>query len=58
MIALYSNTVAKKELPALEFTMDSFLGRFLDADIEDLRHECRERAPEDLDQVIAAAHES
>ena len=58
VIALYSNTVAKKELPALEITMDSFLGRFLDADIEDLRHECRARAPEDLDEVIAAAHES
>lgn len=53
VIALYSNTVAKKELPALEITMDSFLGRFLDADIDDLRRECRLRAPEDLDQVIA-----
>lgn len=57
VIALYSNTIAKKELPALEVTMDSLLGKFLDADIEDLRHECRGRAPEELEDVIAAAHE-
>ncbi len=53
VIALYSNTVAKKELPAFELALDGFLGRFLDADIDDLRRECRLRAPEDLDQVIA-----
>ena len=58
VIALYSNTVAKKELPALEITMDSFLGRFLDADIEDLRRECRGREPAELDEVIAGAQES
>lgn len=58
VIALYSNTIAKKELPALEVVTDGFLGRFLDADIDDLRRECRTRAPDDLDEVIAAAHES
>jgi len=58
VIALYSNTIAKKELPALEVTLDGFLGRFLDADVEDLRRECRARAPDDLDEVITAAHES
>jgi hypothetical protein len=57
VIALYSNTVSKKELPALEIATDSFLGRFLDADIEDLRRECRARAVEELDGVITAAHE-
>ncbi len=58
VIALYSNTASKKELPALEITTDSFLGRFLDADIEDLRRECRARSPEELDMVIAAAHDT
>jgi hypothetical protein len=58
VIALYSNTASKKELPALEITTDSFLGRFLDADIEDLRRECRARSPEELDKVIAAAHDA
>ena len=58
VIALYSNTASKKELPALEITTDSFLGRFLDADIEDLRRECRARSPEEVDMVIAAAHDA
>jgi hypothetical protein len=55
VIALYSNTAAKKELPALEVTTDGYFGRFLAADIEDLRRECRRRAPEDLETVIANA---
>lgn len=53
VIALYSNTAAKKGAPALEVTMDSLLGRFLDADVEDLKKECRRRAPEELETVIA-----
>src|SRR5882724_2354170 len=57
VIALYSNTASKKDLPALEITTDSYLGRFLDTDIEDLRRECRARMPDELDMVIAAAHE-
>jgi len=55
VIALYSNTSAKKELPAFEITMDSFLGSFLAADTEDLKKECRQRASEDLEAVISNA---
>jgi hypothetical protein len=55
---MYSNSVAKKELPAFEITVEGFLASFLAADIEDLRRECRTRAPEELEQVIvnAAGH--
>ncbi|HEX6104413.1 MAG TPA: hypothetical protein VFZ26_02440 [Gemmatimonadales bacterium] len=52
IIALYSNSTAKKELPAFEILRDSFLGQFLAADIEDLRRECRKRSPADLETVI------
>ena len=52
VIALYSNSTAKKELPAFEIQRNSFLGRFLAADIDDLKRECRKRAPEDLEEVI------
>jgi hypothetical protein len=31
---------------------DSALGRFVDADIEDLKQECRQRSPDDLEIVI------
>jgi len=55
VIALYSNTSAKKELPAFEITADSFLGKFLAADVEDLKKECRKRAPLDLEAVIGNA---
>ena len=55
VIALYSNTTAKKELPAFEVTPHGVLGKFLAADIDDLRKECRKRAPEDLELVIAHA---
>ena len=37
VIALYSNSVAKKELPAFEVTSPSLLTTFLAADIEDLK---------------------
>jgi hypothetical protein len=56
IIALYSNTAAKKDLPAFEITADSFLGRFLARDIQDLKRECRGRAPADLEAVIRNAH--
>jgi hypothetical protein len=56
IIALYSNSVAKKDLPAFEFTRDGVLGRFLAADMEDLRKECRKRAPDELDAVIQNAN--
>ena len=55
VIALYSNTSAKKELPAFEITGDGVLGKFLAADVDDLERECRQRAPEDLEIVIANA---
>ena len=55
VIALYSNTTAKKELPAFEITPHGVLGKFLAADMDDLRKECRRRAPDDLEVVIANA---
>jgi hypothetical protein len=55
VIALYSNTTAKKELPAFEITPHGVLGKFLVADMDDLREECRKRTPEDLEVVIANA---
>ena len=55
VIALYSNTAAKKELPAFEITSDCMLAEFLAADIEDLKKECRKRASQDLETVIANA---
>lgn len=53
VIALYSNTAAKKGAPALEVTTESLLGQFLATDIADLKRECRSRAPDDLESVIA-----
>jgi hypothetical protein len=55
VIALYSNTAAKKDLPAFEITTDCFLGKFLTADTDDLKRECRKRAPEELETVIRNA---
>jgi hypothetical protein len=55
VVAFYSNTAAKKELPAFEIAMDSFLGRFLVEDVEDLKGECRRRDASDLEPVIEAA---
>jgi hypothetical protein len=55
VIALYSNTAAKKDLPAFEVTTDGALGMFLATDIEDLKRECRKRAPEQLEAVIENA---
>jgi hypothetical protein len=52
IVALYSNSVPKKDVPVFEIRRDDFLGRFLASDIEDLRLECRKRAPEDLESVI------
>ena len=55
ILALYSNTASKKELPAFEITSDCLLGTFLAEDIEDLKKECRRRAPEELETVISQA---
>jgi hypothetical protein len=57
VLALYSNTATKKELPAFEISADSMLSRFLATETEDLRKECRRRAPEDLEAVISNAGE-
>jgi len=57
ILALYSNTAAKKAAPAMEVANDSLLGEFLAADIEDLKRECRRRLPEELEAVIAGAAE-
>jgi hypothetical protein len=58
VIALYSNTAAKKVAPAFEVVNEEFLGKFLAADIEDLKRECRRRAPEELEAVILNATEN
>lgn len=55
VIALYSNTAAKKGTPAFEVIMESVLGQFLASDIEDLKKECRKLAPDGLETVIAEA---
>jgi hypothetical protein len=55
VIALYSNTAAKKVAPAFEVMNEEFLGRFLATDIDDLKRECRTRAPEELELVITSA---
>ena len=55
VIAMYSNTAAKKDLPAFEITADCVLGTFLATDIEDLKAECRRRAPVELEAVIEKA---
>jgi hypothetical protein len=55
IIALYSNTAAKKGAPALEITIEGLLGEFLTTDIDDLKRECRRRTPDELESVIATA---
>jgi hypothetical protein len=52
VIALYSNTAAKKEIPAFEVSNDGLLGRFLATDIDDLKRECRRRSPDTLEELI------
>jgi hypothetical protein len=55
IIALYSNTAAKKGAPALEITSEGLLGEFLGTDIEDLKRECRRRSPTELESVITGS---
>jgi hypothetical protein len=55
VIALYSNTAAKKMAPAFEITTSDFLGKFLATDIDDLRGECRRLDPGDVESLIASA---
>jgi hypothetical protein len=55
VIAFYSNTAAKKEMPALEVSADGLLGRFLATEIDGLKRECRRRIPTELEMVIENA---
>ncbi len=57
VIALYSNTASKKDIPAFEVSTEGLLGRFLASDIEDLKRECRQRTPEQLESVITSVSE-
>ena len=57
VIALYSNTAAKKDVPAFEVSTDGLLGKFLANEIEGLKRECRRRAPQELEEVISNALE-
>jgi hypothetical protein len=57
VLAFYSNTASKKELPAFEVESDGLLGTFLAEEIEDLKKECRRRDPRDLEGVITNATE-
>jgi hypothetical protein len=52
VMALYSNTAAKKDMPAFEVTSDGLFGSFLARDIEDLKGECRRRAPAELEELV------
>jgi hypothetical protein len=57
VIALYSNTAAKKDLPAFEVTVDGLLGKFLASEIDGLKRECRKRTPAQLEELISTASE-
>jgi hypothetical protein len=52
IVALYSNSTAKKRLPAFEITNEGLFGKFVTDDIDDLKRECRRRTPEELEIVI------
>jgi hypothetical protein len=58
VLALYSNTTAKKDLPAFEVNNDGLIGSFLTTEIEGLKRECRRRAPDELEAVVANALET
>src|SRR3954469_3437375 len=58
VLALYSNTAAKKDIPAFEVSTDGLLGKFLATDIDGLKRECRRRAPDELEAVAANALET
>ncbi|HEV8357227.1 MAG TPA: hypothetical protein VGQ17_10730 [Gemmatimonadales bacterium] len=55
VMAPYSNSAARKDLPAFEVTNESALGKFIARDIADLKKECRQRSPESLEEVIGSA---
>jgi hypothetical protein len=55
VMAPYSNSVARKDLPAFEVTNDSPLGKFVARDIADLKKECRQRTIQSLEAVIISS---
>ena len=55
VMALYSNTAAKKDMPAFEVSNDGFLGAFLASEIEGLKRECRKRTPDELEEALRTA---
>ena len=57
VIALYSNTAAKKDLPAFEVSNDGLIGKFLATEIDGLKRECRRRTPSELEELISNASE-
>jgi hypothetical protein len=57
VLAFYSNTAAKKDLPAFEVSNDGLFGKFLATEIDGLKRECRRRTAEELEETIAAAGE-
>ena len=54
VIALYSNTAAKKDVPALEVSTEGLLGKFLASEIDGLKRECRRRSPAELEGMISS----
>ena len=58
VIAFYSNTAAKKDIPTFEVSTDGLLGKFLASDIDDLKRECRRHSAAELESIIAATTES
>jgi hypothetical protein len=57
VIALYSNTAAKKDVPAFEVSVDGLLGKFLATEIDGLKRECRRRSSGELEDVISSVTE-
>jgi hypothetical protein len=55
VIAFYSNTAAKKDMPAFEVSNDGLIGTFLATEIDGLKRECRRRVPDGLEEVIRNA---
>ena len=55
VIALYSNTAEKKDMPAFEVSTDGLLGKFLATEIDGLKRECRRRSPGELEYMISSA---
>jgi hypothetical protein len=57
VIALYSNTAAKKDVPAFEVSTDGLLGTFLATEIDGLKRECRRRMPAELEEIVSTTTE-